>query len=88
MAAHAARRPLAMAENTAGIIGIELLVAAQACDFHAPLTSSPVVERLRALLRAEVPHLDEDRHMAPAIALVRSRRLTHAAGEAALPGVT
>jgi urocanate hydratase len=40
MSAHAARRLLAMAENTAAIIGIELLAAAQGCDFHAPLKQS------------------------------------------------
>jgi histidine ammonia-lyase len=38
-----------------------------------------------------VPHLEQDRHMAPdiakAIALVRSGRLTRAIGEAALPGI-
>ncbi len=72
-------------------LGIELMAAAQGCDFHAPLASSPALERLRGLLRAEVPHLDEDRYMAPdmakAIALVRSGRLGRAIGETALPGV-
>jgi histidine ammonia-lyase len=91
MAAHGARRLLAMAENTGSILGIELIAAAQGCDFHAPLRSSPPIERLRALLRAEVPHLDDDRHMAPdmakAIALVRSGRLVRAVGETVLPGV-
>jgi histidine ammonia-lyase len=76
MSAHAARRLLAMADNVAAVIGIELLAAAQGCDFHAPLTSSAMLERVRATVRAEVPHLDEDRTMAPdiakAIALVRS----------------
>ncbi len=91
MSAHAARRLLAMAENTACVVGIELLVAAQGCDFHAPLTSSPPLERVRALLRAEVPHLEQDRPLAPdigaAIALVRSGRVASAAGEGMLPGV-
>jgi histidine ammonia-lyase len=91
MSAHAARRLLPMADNTAAILAIELLAAAQGCDFHAPLASSAALERLRALLRAEVPHLDEDRHLAPdiakAIALVRSGRLARVAGETALPGV-
>jgi histidine ammonia-lyase len=91
MAAHGARRLLAMAENTAGVLAIELLVAAQGCDFHAPLTSSPALERLRSVLRAEVPHLEEDRRMAPdiakAIALVRSGGLTRALGETALRGI-
>ena len=91
MSAHAARRLLAMAENTTAILGIELLAAAQGCDFHAPLTSSPVLEQLRAAVRAEVPHLDEDRHLAPdiaiAIALVRSGRVGRAVEESNLPGV-
>ena len=38
MAAHGARRLMAMAENLAGVIGIEYLAAVQGCDFHAPLT--------------------------------------------------
>jgi histidine ammonia-lyase len=76
MSAHAARRLLPMAENVAAVLGIELLAAAQGCDFHAPLLSSVALERVRALLRAQVPHLEDDREMAPdiakAIALVRS----------------
>jgi histidine ammonia-lyase len=76
MSAHAARRLLPMADNVAAILGIELLAAAQGCDFHAPLTSSVPLERIRGLVRARVPHLDEDRAMAPdiakATALVRS----------------
>ena len=91
MSAHAARRLLAMAENTACVIGIELLVAAQECDFHAPLTSSPPLEAVRALLRAEVAHLEEDRYLASDIAqsvgLLRSGRLIRTAGEALLSGV-
>jgi histidine ammonia-lyase len=76
MSAHAARRLLPMADNVAAILGIELLAAAQGCDFHAPLLSSAPLERVRGLVRAQVPHLDEDRAMAPdivkATALVRS----------------
>ncbi len=75
MAAGAARRLPEMAANTAAIIGIELLAAAQGCDFAQPLTSSPSLECVRALLRQHVPTLDEDRHMHPdiehAITLVR-----------------
>jgi histidine ammonia-lyase len=65
MAAHGARRLLPMAENLAAVIGIELLAAAQGCDFHAPLRSSPALEEVRARLRAAVPHLDADRALAP-----------------------
>ena len=65
MATHAARRLGAMAGNLRAILGVEYLAAAQGCDFHAPLPSSPVLEQARAILRAQVPMLEEDRHMAP-----------------------
>jgi histidine ammonia-lyase len=65
MAAHGARRLTAMAANVDAVLGIELLMAAQGCDFHAPLASSAVLERLRAMLRGVVPFLEDDRHMAP-----------------------
>jgi histidine ammonia-lyase len=89
MAAHGARRLMEMAANVDAVLGIELLAAAQGCDFHAPLRSSAPVEAVRALLRNVVPTLTDDRHMAPdieaAIALVRAPALLDAAG--ALPGI-
>ncbi|KZD09026.1 histidine ammonia-lyase [Oceanibaculum pacificum] len=89
MAAHGARRLLAMARNAAGVVGIELLAAAQGCDFRAPLASSPALERARTLLRKNVPTLTDDRYMAPDIAaatdLVVSGALARAAG--GLPSV-
>ncbi len=91
MSAHAARRLLPMVDNVAAVIGIELLVAAQGCDFHAPMTSSAALERLRALIRAQVAHLEEDRHLAPdidrATELVRSGAVADAARDVALPAV-
>jgi histidine ammonia-lyase len=69
MAAHGARRLLAMARNVQSVIAIELLAAVQGCDFHSPLTSSPALEGVRRLLRAYVPHLEDDRHFHPDIAL-------------------
>ncbi|WP_068876652.1 MULTISPECIES: histidine ammonia-lyase [unclassified Phenylobacterium] len=69
MAAHGARRLLAMAKNVQAVVGIELLAAAQGCDFHSPLTSSPALEGVRRLLRAYVPHLEDDRHFHPDMAL-------------------
>jgi histidine ammonia-lyase len=91
MATDAARRLLPMAENTGSVIGIELLAAAQGCEFHVPLRSSEPLERARAALRAVVPPLREDRLMAPdiaaATALVTSGRLAEAAGPALLPGI-
>jgi histidine ammonia-lyase len=89
MAAHAARRLAAMAENAANIAAIELIVAGQGCDFHAPLASSAALERVRMILRERVAHLEDDRLLAPDIAaaadLVRTAALREAAG-IALPG--
>jgi histidine ammonia-lyase len=83
MAAHGARRLSAMAENAANVVAIELLAAAQGCDFHAPMRSSVPLERVRAHLRTRVPHLDEDRYLAPDIAaaaeLVRAGAIVEAA---------
>ncbi len=70
MAAHAAYRLHAMAANAANVVAIELLAAAQGCDFLAPLLSSAPLERLRALIRSRVPTLVEDRLFAPDIAAV------------------
>jgi histidine ammonia-lyase len=90
MAAHGSRRLLPMVDNAMGVLGIELLCAAQGCDFHAPLDTSPPLEAVRRLLREQVPHLDEDRHLHPdiekAIALVRSGAVAAAAG-VELPGL-
>jgi histidine ammonia-lyase len=84
MAAHAALRLLPMAENLTQILAIELLAACQGCDFHAPLTSSPPLERVRSLVRSHVPHLDDDRYlaadMAAAAAQIRSGAVVRAAG--------
>ena len=91
MAAHGARRLLAMAANCAGVIGIELLAAAQGCDFHTGLRSGAALERVRSALRVEVPMFQDDRHFAPDIRaatdMVASGALAEAAGAAVLPWV-
>jgi histidine ammonia-lyase len=91
MAAHGARRLKPMIENATAVIAIELLAAAQGCDFHAPLSSSAPLEALRRRVRSEVPHLEEDRHFHPdiekAIHLVRSGAAIAAAGAVHLPGL-
>jgi len=91
MAAHGARRLMTMVENAFAIVGIELLVAAQGCDFHEPLTSSDALEAARAALRAKVPTLEDDRFIHPdidaAVTLVREGALVRAAAAVTLPGV-
>jgi histidine ammonia-lyase len=68
MATFAARRLHAMLDNTAGVVAIEWLCAAQAIEFHRPLASSPAIEKLLAHLRMRVARLSVDRRMAPDIA--------------------
>jgi histidine ammonia-lyase len=63
MATFAARRLGEMVENTATIVAIELLAAAQGIDFRRPLKSSAPLERAHAIVR-EVPHLEGDRYLA------------------------
>jgi histidine ammonia-lyase len=91
MAAHGSRRLAAMARNATAVVGIELLAAAQGCDFHAPLRSSEALEAVRAAVRETVPALCADRHFHPdlevANTLVRSGAVIRAAG-LDLPGVT
>jgi len=80
MATFAARRLQAMISNTAHILGIELLAAAQGIEFLRPLSSSAALEQAHALLRAQVSALSQDRYLAPDIAhaadMVRSGALS------------
>jgi histidine ammonia-lyase len=91
MAAHGACRLLPMVDNATGVIAIELLAAAQGCDFHAPLRSSASLEAVRRVVRERVPHLEDDRHFHPdiekAIALVRAGAIVDAV-TVDLPGLT
>jgi histidine ammonia-lyase len=84
MAAHGARRLLPMIDNAQAVVAIELLTAAQGCDFHAPLRSSAPLEAVKSMIRAEIPFLDHDRFVHPeieaAIALVRRGAIVQAAG--------
>ncbi|WP_333592372.1 histidine ammonia-lyase [Brevundimonas sp.] len=68
MATHGARRLLDMAENAATVVGVELLAAAQGLEFRRPLTSSPVLERVWAIVREAAPAYESDRYFAPDIA--------------------
>src|SRR4051794_28152550 len=63
MATHAGTKARRIAGNAAGVVGVELLAAAQGLDFHAPLASSPSLEAARAAIRARVPHLASDRYL-------------------------
>jgi histidine ammonia-lyase len=79
MATFAARRLQPMIANTAHILGIELLAAAQGIEFLRPLKSSAPIESAHARLRLQCPAMPTDRYLAPdiehATALVRDGSL-------------
>ncbi|MFQ5953826.1 MAG: histidine ammonia-lyase [Kiloniellales bacterium] len=91
MATHGARRLTEMAENTAAIVGIELMAAAQGIDFHAPLHSSPRLELARGLIRSQVAAVKTDRYLKPDVeaakALVTTGAVAEAVGAEALQAV-
>ena len=86
MAAHGARRLMAMVENLGRIVGIELICAAQGVAFRAPLQTSAPLRRAVARLREDVAELGADRRLAPdlerAATLIRSRAVVEAAAVA------
>jgi histidine ammonia-lyase len=71
MATHGARRLAEMTRNTADIVAIELLAAAQGIDLRRPLKTSPRLQEVVTAVRARIPFLERDRALAPDIAVVR-----------------
>jgi len=70
MATHGAYRLLAMAQNAASLVAIELLAAAQGIDFRKPLKTSAKLGEALTLIRGHVPFYAEDRYFAPDIEAV------------------
>ncbi len=64
MATFAARRLTPMLSNTAHIVAIELLAAAQGIEFLRPLTSAPALEGVMRLVRSVSPAMMQDRSLA------------------------
>ena len=71
MATYGARRLADMAKNTAVVVGVEAMAAAQGMDFDRRLKSSPLIEEQYALIRSQVAYLDKDRYLAPDIETMR-----------------
>ncbi len=68
MAAHGAFRLQRMLSNLHGILGVELLCAAQGIEFRSPLRTSAPLDACVQKLRQSVAPLVEDRYLAPDIA--------------------
>jgi histidine ammonia-lyase len=73
MAAYAARRLSPMAANTARIVAIELLAAAQGVDLRRPLATSAKLAQAMALVRSDVAFWGRDRAFAPDLEAIRRR---------------
>lgn len=71
MATFAARKAGEIARNAAHVVAIELLAGAQGIEFHAPLRTSPALERALASVRSVSARLTRDRALAEDIARVR-----------------
>ncbi len=84
MAAHGAFRLARMNANLSVILGVELMCAAQGIEARAPLATSDPLNRAIAMLRTDVPTLEQDRYLAPdinaATELVRTGKIKDAAG--------
>lgn len=85
MAAHGAYRLQRMLKNLHGIVGVELLCAAQGVEFRAPLKTSAPIAKCIAHLRKDVATMGEDRYLAPDI--VNATKLIASGGLPALSGV-
>lgn len=89
MATHAARRLTDMAFNTATIVGIELMAAAQGVAFHQPLKTSKTLQQVVSALRKDVPAYDRDHYIAPdiqkATAMVQAGEFLPFVGKKLLP---
>jgi histidine ammonia-lyase len=67
----AALKAQRVVDHVRTVVAIELLCAAQALDFRRPLTSGPGVEAAHAVVRSEVPFMEDDRELHLDVAAVR-----------------
>ena len=90
MGVHAAHKLAAVVRNTRDVLAIEALCAAQGIDLLGATSSVPL-EAARRVIREHVPMLQDDRALAPDIAVLRdviardllATAVRHAAGEIA-----
>jgi len=87
MGSISARKALRVIENVEKILGIELVYAAQAMDYHAPLRSGKIMTALHERVRKDIEPVVSDRilyeDMEMAIALVKSGELLSLANRVA-----
>jgi histidine ammonia-lyase len=67
----ACRQAREVLENATWVVAIEVLSAAQALDFHAPLQPGAGVAAAHRCVRGALPHLDHDVYLRPGLDRVR-----------------
>jgi histidine ammonia-lyase len=72
MAPIAARKAAQIARNAAGVIAVELMAAAEGIDYHAPLKTSPGLQKVHDAVRAHSPHFTADRYWADEMAALQA----------------
>jgi histidine ammonia-lyase len=72
MAPIAARKAGQIARNAAGVIAVELIAAAQGVDFHAPLKTSPKLQKIHSAVRAISSGFTSDRYWADDMAALQA----------------
>jgi histidine ammonia-lyase len=87
MAPIAARKAGEIARNAAGVIAVELMAGAEGIDYHAPLQTSPKLQRIHAEVRALSPHFTADRYWADEMSALQAAVLAGEIGEG-LVGLT
>jgi len=85
MAPIAARKAGEIACNAAGVIAVELMAAAEGIDYHAPLKTSPKLQKFHTAVRKLSPHFTADRYWADEMSALQSAVL---AGQIAAEGVS
>jgi len=80
MAPISARKAASIARNVAGIVGVELIAAAQGVDYHAPLKTSQKLQALHAKVRAISARLESDRYWADEMAALQTAVLAGTIG--------
>ena len=72
MGTHACRKLGSVVANVRYVLAVELLAAAQALDFRAPLAPGRGAAAAHSFLRQRVSHLAEDRYMKPDLEAVHA----------------
>ncbi|MBA2770575.1 MAG: hypothetical protein H0U34_00955 [Sphingomonas sp.] len=76
-----------IARNAAGVVGVELIAAAQGVDLHAPLRTSRKLQQVHGKVRELTPRFTADRYWADDMAALQAAVLAGDIGTAEMLGV-